>query len=754
MIKRNKLKLFLIGIIFVCFTLFSKTQVNASSSLSSNELLKFNNYTIKKDTTIEQINENFGKPRIEYDSPFGGKACTYYDDEYMWMLHIETNASGEIKGYGCLNGDFIARNYSQGDDYSSVVWYMSGTVIDDDDGKVVGVYEYNVTSKDVELYKANYISSSDYLYNLQKSSLVVSKILAKKHNYDFPQTYIDEEIFYMNEELKDNGTDLYNFARSTGKTRYISLVLSRTDFCDYELPNPLMLGKQTENYTRTENYKYVFYDMKVQDKDSFRLYTTILFVDPAFLEQKETVPLTSNEKSLLDAVRAKYQEFTQHGQSITKNFDIEPQYKELPLVAGKWSDMALLMVTDYINLARLGLGLHELELNQDIADAAQHKAALVVYNNSHGYTGGHFPEQPEGVDDDFFSKAQSYMTENLYTGDIQTSIVSALNDGYGDPIECGHRYNLLDPSATQWGVGAVESGGLSFGWQGVHKLSGFESYTNELVAWPSNGIFTMDLAYNGIGNWTARFYKNYSVSSNTEVTIRSLNTGKTYEITQENKNNSGKFLQVTGSNLITFRDDTIAYENGDVFEITLHNVIDRAKGNSTDYTYRSVFMNMSQINEVGVSDIKLSKESIELLPGESIKIDTTVAPDNATNKLLRYTSSDEDVVTVRQDGTIYARSAGKAIITITSYSTTGLSKTISIVVNGDTQEEPETPGEYIKGDLDRNGVVNSDDAAIALDLYRYGNVSAEDLLIGDMDENGLINSDDAALILDVYRYGK
>ena len=264
----------------------------------------------------------------------------------------------------------------------------------------------------------------------------------------------------------------------------------------------------------------------------------------------------------------------------------------------------------------------------------------------------------------------------------------------------------------------------------------------------------MDLAYNGIGNWTARFYKNYSVSSNTEVTIKCLNTGKTYEITQENKNNSGKFLQVTGSNLITFRDDTIAYENGDVFEITLHNVIDRAKGNSTDYTYRSVFMNMSQINKVGVSDIKLSKESIELLPGESIKIDTTVAPDNATNKLLRYTSSDEDIVTVRQDGTIYARSAGKAIITVTSYSTTGLSKTISIVVNGDTQEEPETPGEYIKGDLDRNAAVNSDDAAIALDLYRYGNVSAEDLLIGDMDENGLINSDDAALILDVYRYGK
>lgn len=56
--------------------------------------------------------------------------------------------------------------------------------------------------------------------------------------------------------------------------------------------------------------------------------------------------------------------------------------------------------------------------------------------------------------------------------------------------------------------------------------------------------------------------------------------------------------------------------------------------------------------------------------------------------------------------------------------------------------------------MDRNGIVNSDDAAIALDLYRYGNATELDYIIGDMDENRLINSDDAALILDVYRYGK
>jgi len=58
-----------------------------------------------------------------------------------------------------------------------------------------------------------------------------------------------------------------------------------------------------------------------------------------------------------------------------------------------------------------------------------------------------------------------------------------------------------------------------------------------------------------------------------------------------------------------------------------------------------------------------------------------------------------------------------------------------------------------KGDLDKNGIVNANDAAIALDLYKYGNVSAEELQIGDMDNNGIINANDAALILDIYKYG-
>lgn len=58
-----------------------------------------------------------------------------------------------------------------------------------------------------------------------------------------------------------------------------------------------------------------------------------------------------------------------------------------------------------------------------------------------------------------------------------------------------------------------------------------------------------------------------------------------------------------------------------------------------------------------------------------------------------------------------------------------------------------------KGDLDENDVVNANDAAIALDIYKNGNATEDQLLIGDLDKNGVINANDAALILDMYKNG-
>ena len=65
--------------------------------------------------------------------------------------------------------------------------------------------------------------------------------------------------------------------------------------------------------------------------------------------------------------------------------------------------------------------------------------------------------------------------------------------------------------------------------------------------------------------------------------------------------------------------------------------------------------------------------------------------------------------------------------------------------------EQESPSQYKKGDLDRNGVVDANDASVALELYKAQSATAEDVTIGDMDENDLIDANDASLILEYYK---
>ena len=686
--KLGKFLASLVIILLILIYILPVTSLAATSNngLASDEILKFRNYTIKKTTTIAQLNSQFGTPKAEGESAFGGKSYSYCDNNYTWYLHIETNAKGEIKGFGCIEGNFVSKRYKYGDNEENWYSFLSGRAItEDDSNKVVGIYEYNCTSTEEDEYWNRYLADGKYLYDLQKHTIIVSKILAKKHNDDFPQTYIDENLFYINEQLKANGTDLYDYGIATGKQKYISLITAGIRDYYFELPNPLGLGYVTENYNRAENYKYLFYDIKLTSSNPNKFWSTIVFIDPSFLEEKQEVELTAKEKELLTKVKeisAQEKKNIEAANEFASNnggsqYIIEPQCDNLPLTAGKWNDMALQGSTDYINMARVGMGLTPLKLNEDIVECAQNKAALVMYNSNHDLLSGHYPEQPSGVSDDFYDKAQSYMNENLYMGNVQSSITNALNDGYGDPEGCGHRYNLLEPSHTEWGVGSVSSE-ISYGTQGVHKFSSSGSYNSvELVAWPSNGIFPLDMAYNGIGNWTAKFYKNYKVSDKTEVTIKCLNTGKTYEITNANKNNSGKFLKAVNSGLLSFRDDSIAYESGDVFEITLHNVTN-STGKTTDYTYRSVFMSAFQLDEKEVTNIKVDTTSVELGVGASKKVNAIAEPTDATNKLMEFTSSNEKVAKVRQDGLITATGVGSTTITITCGDIT---KKVQVTVN-------------------------------------------------------------------------
>lgn len=57
-----------------------------------------------------------------------------------------------------------------------------------------------------------------------------------------------------------------------------------------------------------------------------------------------------------------------------------------------------------------------------------------------------------------------------------------------------------------------------------------------------------------------------------------------------------------------------------------------------------------------------------------------------------------------------------------------------------------------KGDINRDGLIDSADAAIVLNLYKYDNATEDDIKYGDMDANGILDSADAAMILNTYKY--
>ena len=73
-----------------------------------------------------------------------------------------------------------------------------------------------------------------------------------------------------------------------------------------------------------------------------------------------------------------------------------------------------------------------------------------------------------------------------------------------------------------------------------------------------------------------------------------------------------------------------------------------------------------QAEMVEVTDITLDRSSLVLYVTQKDKLQATVVPDNATDKTVNWSSSDESVASVIQNGEITAKTAGTATITATT----------------------------------------------------------------------------------------
>ena len=69
---------------------------------------------------------------------------------------------------------------------------------------------------------------------------------------------------------------------------------------------------------------------------------------------------------------------------------------------------------------------------------------------------------------------------------------------------------------------------------------------------------------------------------------------------------------------------------------------------------------------VPVQSITISKEQLELVVGQKYRLTTTILPDDASNKNVKWSTSNDGVVSVDNNGHVTAKKPGTAVVTATT----------------------------------------------------------------------------------------
>ncbi|WP_426451216.1 Ig-like domain-containing protein (plasmid) [Staphylococcus xylosus] len=97
--------------------------------------------------------------------------------------------------------------------------------------------------------------------------------------------------------------------------------------------------------------------------------------------------------------------------------------------------------------------------------------------------------------------------------------------------------------------------------------------------------------------------------------------------------------------------------------------------------------------QIPVTGVTLDKSTLSLEEGATGNLVATISPENASYKAVRFTSSDEAIATVDNEGLVTAVSAGTADITVESLMDGSKTAKCTLTVTEPVVPEPEEPAE-------------------------------------------------------------
>ena len=260
-----------------------------------------------------------------------------------------------------------------------------------------------------------------------------------------------------------------------------------------------------------------------------------------------------------------------------------------------------------------------------------------------------YPEGEIRIDKDTVWKDFQYGYNTRFYNTEQTVTISAAESG-GKSVEIGYLItgeNLTEAKCTK---------------------RDFTPYTKPLKLDTDGSYAVYAKLTNAVGNVTY-LRTNFIVIDTTPPAINGFEDGKTYygdrDIYAQATDENLASFSVNGSPIeVSFGSPTSARFSFRLGKNCTYKFIATDKaGNVTEKT--ATFYDGTYV--VPVTGVSLDESSITLDVGGSKTLAATVTPDNATNKKVRWTSDNETVATVSEDGVVTAVAGGTAVITATTH---------------------------------------------------------------------------------------
>ncbi|MBR3661419.1 MAG: DUF5011 domain-containing protein [Bacilli bacterium] len=212
--------------------------------------------------------------------------------------------------------------------------------------------------------------------------------------------------------------------------------------------------------------------------------------------------------------------------------------------------------------------------------------------------------------------------------------------------------------------------------------------------------------------------------SPTGTCILLINKGSSTFLIQSDDELSGiDKYEMYGDNTLVASTKSASFTSNKTYKSAYVNLYDKA-GNMLKLS-----CNIKENQEVSVKSISIDgSKSLTMTVGETKKVKYNILPSNATNKNVTFKSSNSNIASISTDGTISAKKAGSAVITLT---TSNGKKTATVTVTVKAQSTPPTDEEgnskynylemhfIVSGHNDDAILIRTAKATIMIDGGRY-----------------------------------